>query len=102
MIILRITFQKKKSNNCSLYAIILLHCNCINKVIEVMKRIARVKFGSKSEQLYDYICEDENIGSGDVVFVEGKDYPLFVYEVEKVVDSVCKATKKVIKRATGK
>lgn len=64
-----------------------------------MKRIAKVKFGSKSKQLYDYICEDESIEPGDVVFVEGKDYPLYVYEVEKMMDSLCKATKKVIKRA---
>lgn len=64
-----------------------------------MVRIAKVKFNSNGK-LYDYFCSDISINEGDVVFVEGKEEPVFVYEIEeKNMDATCKATKNVIKKA---
>ena len=65
-----------------------------------MVRIAKVKFGT-GHKLYDYFCSDISINEGDVVFVEGKEHPVFVYEiVEQSMDANYKATKNVIKKAT--
>lgn len=63
-----------------------------------MIRIAKIKFDDGSK-VYDYYCEDTSINEGDVVFVEGKSSPLFVYDIAYVDDNNCKATKKVLKKA---
>ena len=62
-------------------------------------RIARIKFSAGSHKLYDYKCLDKKINEGDVVFVEGKEEPFYVYEIEEVDDTKSKATKSVLKKA---
>lgn len=61
-------------------------------------RIARVKFNSGGK-LYDYICPDKKINEGDVVFVEGTDQPLYVYEIIDVNPEDTKACHKVLRLA---
>ena len=63
-----------------------------------MIRIAQIKF-DESSKIYDYLCEDSLINEGDVVFVEGTDSPLFVYDIKFVDEKDLKATKKVLKKA---
>ena len=60
-----------------------------------MVRIAKVKFTSGGN-LLNYICKDKKIKEGDVVFVEGKDQPVYVYEITEVEDKDSTATKKVL------
>ena len=60
-----------------------------------MVRIAKVKFNSGGK-LYDYICPDKKIKEGDVVFVEGTDQPLYVYEILEVKPEETKASSKVL------
>ena len=60
-----------------------------------MIRIAKVKFNSGGK-LYDYICPDKKIKEGDVVFVEGTDQPLYVYEILEVKPEETKASSKVL------
>lgn len=61
-------------------------------------RIARVKFGL-GHKPYDYFCEDKSITEGDIVYVEGKEQPLFVDSIVEMSSAECKATKYVIKKA---
>ena len=63
-----------------------------------MIRIAQIKF-DESSKIYDYLCDDSLINEGDVVFVEGTDSPLFVYDIKFVDEKDLKATKKVLKKA---
>ena len=58
-------------------------------------RIARIKFHSNGK-LYDYLCSDETIEEGDVVYVEGTDQPVYVYEVLDVNENETNATSKVL------
>ena len=54
----------------------------VTKTAKTSLRIAKVKFNSNGK-LYDYFCSDISINEGDVVFVEGKEEPVFVYEIEE-------------------
>ena len=63
-----------------------------------MVRIAKIRF-SGSRTSYDYFCPDKTIEEGDVVFLEGKENPSYVYEIVEVADSESKATKKVLSKA---
>lgn len=60
-----------------------------------MVRIAKIKFNRFSKE-YDYICDDININEGDVVYVEGSDRPVYVYEIAIVDINDTKAKNKVI------
>ena len=60
-------------------------------------RVAKVKFNNSSD-LYDYICEFNDVKEGDVVQVEDQLIPLFVYEI---VDEELKpgtTYKKIVKK----
>lgn len=60
-----------------------------------MIRIAKVKFTSGGK-LLNYICKDKRIKEGDVVYVEGKEQPVYVYEINEVEENTVPASKKVI------
>ena len=48
-----------------------------------MIRVAQVKFGRHSKT-YDYLCEDKTIKEGDVVSIEGKSTPVFIYAIKEI------------------
>ena len=60
-----------------------------------MVKIVRIKFDG-NDKLYDYFCDIKDVGRGDLVFVEGCEEPVFVYETAKVNKRDTSATKNVI------
>ena len=60
-----------------------------------MVRIARVKFNSGGK-LYDYFCSNKKINEGNVVFVEGTDQPVYVYEILDAKESEHNAKSNVL------
>ena len=62
-----------------------------------MPRIAKIRFNSNGQD-YSYFCPDKKIKEGDVVFVEGANQPLYVYEIIEAKDSMG-ATAKVLAKA---
>ncbi len=62
-----------------------------------MIRIARIKFRDNDE-IYEYLCSDKSIVEGDVVYLEDRANPSFIYEI-KEEDIECKVYKKVLTKA---
>lgn len=63
-----------------------------------MIRIARIKF-STSDEIYEYLLNDKNITEGDVVYLEDRENPAFIYEIKEVKDNEGKTLKKVVSKA---
>lgn len=63
-----------------------------------MIRIARIKF-STNDEIYEYILNDKGITEGDVVYLEDRENPAFIYEIIEVKDNECKPIKKVVSKA---
>lgn len=63
-----------------------------------MIRIARIKF-STSDEIYEYTLNDKSITEGDVVYLEDRKNPAFIYEIKEVKDNECKTLKKVVSKA---
>ncbi len=63
-----------------------------------MIRIARIKF-STSDEIYEYTLNDKSVTEGDVVYLEDRKNPAFIYEIKEVKDNECKTLKKVISKA---
>lgn len=63
-----------------------------------MIRIARIKF-STSDEIYEYTLNDKSITEGDVVYLEDRKNPAFIYEIKEVKDNEYKTLKKVVSKA---
>ena len=59
-----------------------------------LMKIAEIKIG-KSDKLYDYYCNDLKVEEGDFVYVENINYPVFVYGIKSVSESL--ANKSILK-----
>lgn len=61
-------------------------------------RVAGIKYSKKSE-IINYLCPDKTLEEGDVVYLEDKTNPYFIYEINEIDDKDAKGLKKVLSKA---